>query len=93
MSEMIHKPDTNPIIVAVLNLWILGGAGYFMMGQQKKAIISIVATVVLAACGIGMIIPLITAYDAYLLGQKLQAGEKIGQNQNGLPFLDAIFKD
>ena len=43
--------------------------------------------------GIGMIIPLITAYDAYLLGQKLQSGQSIGENENGLEFLNAIFKD
>jgi hypothetical protein len=90
----ISKPDTNPIIPAVLNLLFAGGVGYFMMGQQKKGIISIIATVLLSMCfGIGMIIPLITAYDAYLLGQKLQSGQSIGENENGLEFLNAIFKD
>ncbi len=93
MGEMIQKPDTNPVIVALLNFFLLGGAGYFMMGQSKKGIISIVGTIVLGSCGIGFIIPIITAYDAYLLGQKLQSGESIGMNENGLDFLNAIFKD
>ena len=90
----ISKPDTNPIVPAVLNLFFAGGVGYFMMGQQKKGIISIIATFVLfpAAC-LGLFIPLITAYDAYLLGQKLQSGQSIGENENGLEFLNAIFKD
>ncbi len=88
----ISKPDTNPIIVAIMNLWLLGGGGYFIMGQKKKAIISIVATVILACIGIGAFIPLITAYDAYLLGQKLQSGQSIGENENGLEFLNAVFK-
>ena len=93
MGEMIQKPDTNPVVVGILNLFLLGGVGYLMMGQQKKGIMSIVATLLLSCMGIGMIIPWITAYDAYLLGQKLQAGEAVGENENGLDFLNAIFKD
>ena len=94
MGEMIQKPDTNPVIVAVLNLMLLGGGGYFLMGQQKKAMMSAGATIMLSCLGgIGLIIPWITAYDAYLLGQKLQNGEAIGQNENGLPFLNSVFKD
>ncbi|MCK6505547.1 hypothetical protein L6R53_19480 [Myxococcota bacterium] len=90
---MIQKPDTNPIVVAILNLWLLGGVGYFMMGQKKKGIMSIVATLLLSCFGIGFLIPFITAYDAYLLGQKLQSGQAIGENENGLDFLNAVFKD
>ena len=92
-GEMITKPDTNPILVAVLNLFLLGGVGYFLMGQQKKAIISIVAFLLTSWCGLGLVVACVTAYDAYLLGGKLQRGESIGQNENGLPFLNAIFKD
>ncbi len=94
MGEMIQKPDTNPILVAALNIIICNmPVGYFMMGQQKKAIITAIATIVLAPLGIGAFIPWIAAYDAYLLGQKLQRGEAIGVNENGLEFLNAIFKD
>lgn len=93
MGEMIQKPDTNPIVVAILNLWLLGGVGYIMMGQKKKGIMSIVATLLLSCFGIGFIIPFITAYDAYLLAQKLQSGQAIGENENGLDFLNAVFKD
>jgi preprotein translocase subunit Sss1 len=93
MGEMIQKPDTNPVVVALLNFFLLGGVGYILMGQQKKGIMSIVATLVLSCLGIGFIIPIITAYDAYLVGQKLQSGESVGMNENGLDFLNAIFKD
>ena len=41
---------------------------------------------------IGVIIA-VFAYDAYLLAQKLQSGQTIGENENGLSFLNAIFKD
>lgn len=95
MTEMIKKPDANPILLAVLNLFFFGCVGYFMMGQTKKAIASIVITLVGSFClfGLGYFWVLIAAYDAYLLGQRLQAGEAITPNTNGLSFLDAIFKD
>lgn len=88
----ITKPDTNPIVPAVLNLFLLGGVGYLMLGQQKKGVISIIATLALSCVGIGVIVPWITAYDAYLLGEKLKSGQSIGENENGLEFLNAIFK-
>ena len=93
MSQMIHKPDTNPIFLALMNLFLFGGVGYLVMGQTKKGVMSIVGTFLLSCLGIGIIVPWIAAYDAYLLGQKLAAGESIGMNENGLDFLDAIFKD
>lgn len=98
MGQMITKPDANPIVFALLNLFLFGAVGYFLMGQQKKAIISLVIclAVPIVTCGIGSPIALfawVTAYDAYLLGQKLQSGQSIGLNENGLDFLNAIFKD
>ena len=94
MGEMIQKPDTNPIIAGVANLIICGlPLGYLMIGQQKKAVITFIATALLTFVGVGFIIPWIAAYDAYLLGQKLQSGQAIGQNENGLEFLNAVFKD
>ena len=94
MGEMITKPDANPIVLAVLNLVICGlPIGYFMIGQTKKAIGFLIGTWLLSFFGIGMILPWIAAYDAYLVGQKLAAGESITPNTNGLGFLDAIFKD
>jgi TM2 domain-containing membrane protein YozV len=95
MGQMITKPDANPIIFAVCNWLGLGGLGYFLMGQKKKAIIAWIATILLGVitCGVGYMIIFVFAYDAYLLGQKLQSGQAIGENENGLSFLNAIFKD
>lgn len=94
MGEMITKPDANPILLAVLNLFLFGGVGYFLIGQKKKAIISIAIVVIGSFClfGFGYLWAWVTAYDAYLLGQKLASGESIGENENGLEFLNAIFK-
>jgi TM2 domain-containing membrane protein YozV len=101
MGAMIHKPDTNPVIILVANWFGLGGLGYFLMGQKKKAMISwgiMVGVFVLAMCTLGLASPLglfaiVTAYDGYLLAQKLQGGQSIQENENGLDFLNAIFKD
>ena len=96
MGEMIQKPDTNPVIVAVANFFIFGALGYYLIGQQKKAMIAAIATIALSAitCGtLGWLPVLIFTYDGYLLGQKLQSGQSIGENENGLDFLNSIFKD
>ena len=99
MGAMITKPDANPILFAVLNLFLFGGAGYFIMGQKKKAYITwgIYLGVAIISCGflaiVSVVFAWITTYDAYLLGQKLQSGQAIGENENGLDFLNSIFKD
>ncbi|MFZ5481209.1 MAG: hypothetical protein ACOZNI_30905 [Myxococcota bacterium] len=95
MGQMITKPDANPILFAVCNWFGLGGLGYFLMGQKKKAILAWVITIVLGTitCGFGYMIIFAFVYDAYLLGQKLQSGQAIGENENGLEFLNMIFKD
>jgi hypothetical protein len=94
MGAMISKPDANPILFGICNLFLFGALGYFLMGQQKKAIISAIIYVIgWPVCGLSVIWIWIAAYDAYLLGQKLQSGASIGENENGLEFLNAIFKD
>jgi len=72
------NPPKDPIIAAVLSLFLLGGAGQIYMGQQKKGIILIVACVLLYCLGLGWIVQLAGAYDAYVLGNKLKEGKSIG---------------
>jgi len=93
MGEMITKPDANPILLAALNFLFFGCLGYFLMGQSKKAIMTAIICVVLMPCmGLGWIWMLVATYDAYLLGQKLASGESIGQMENGVGFLNNVFK-
>jgi hypothetical protein len=90
MGEMITKPDANPVLLAVLNL-IPVPIGYLMMGQTKKAVLALVLTWVLSLCfGIGFLLCFVWAYDAYLLGQKLAAGEAIADNENGFDLLNNV---
>jgi TM2 domain-containing membrane protein YozV len=99
MGQLITKPDANPIVFAIANLFIFGGLGYFLMGQKKKAYITwgIYFGAMILTCGflgiVSVALAWITTYDAYLLGQKLQSGQSIGENENGLAFLNSIFKD
>jgi TM2 domain-containing membrane protein YozV len=73
------NPPKDPIIAALLSLILAGGAGQIYLGQQKKGIILIVAAVVLyCAFGLGALINLVGAYDAYVLATKLKAGKPIG---------------
>lgn len=75
------SPPKDPIIAAVLSLLLLGGVGQLYLGQQKKGIIIIVASI-LAWCisvgTLGWIIQLVGAYDAYVIGNKLKNGQPVG---------------
>ncbi|HKZ70582.1 MAG TPA: hypothetical protein VJL59_11690 [Anaerolineales bacterium] len=72
------NPPKDPIIAAVLSLLLLGGVGQIYLGQQKKGIILIVATIVLSCVGVGVLIPFVGAYDAYAIGTKLKGGKPVG---------------
>jgi TM2 domain-containing membrane protein YozV len=71
-------PPKDPVIAAVLSVLLLGGVGQIYLGQQKKGIIIIVATILLACVGIGFVVPFIGAYDAYMIGTKLKEGKSVG---------------
>jgi TM2 domain-containing membrane protein YozV len=75
------NPPKNPILAAVLSLLLLGGVGQIYLGQMKKGIILIVATAVLSCIGIGFIVWIVGVIDAYMLADKLQKGEAIGDMQ------------
>ena len=99
MGEMITKPDANPIVFAICNLFLGGCVGYFLMEQKSKAITGLVVSLVLAVVGVctfgfGYLFYtawcIVAAYDAYLLGQKLQNGESIGEKENALDFLGML---
>ncbi len=72
------NPPKDPIIAAVLSLLLLGGVGQMYLGQTKKGVIILVATIVLACVGVGALIPFVGAYDAYVIGNKLKEGKPVG---------------
>ena len=76
-------PPKNPILVAILSLILLGGAGQLYLGQQKKGLILIVAWVVawFLPCIGPIIIGILGAIDGYMMADKLEKGESIGDMQ------------
>ena len=72
------NPPKDPIIAAVLSLILFGGVGQLYLGQQKKGIIIIVATILLSCVGVGFLLFFVGAYDAYVIGNKLKAGQPVG---------------
>jgi TM2 domain-containing membrane protein YozV len=82
-TEQINPsdPPKNAILAAILSLLLFGGVGQIYLGQTKKGVILIVATLILSCVGIGLIIPILGAIDAYMMADKLQKGETIGDMQ------------
>jgi hypothetical protein len=82
-SDLIHpsQPPKDPILICVLNLLVVGGVGYIVMGQKIKGIIAIVAWLAIAipTCGTGsMLLAVVTAVDGYLQAEKLKQGKTLG---------------
>ena len=65
-------PPKNAIIAALLSLFLLGGVGQMYLGQTKKGVIIIVATILLSCVGIGFLIPILGTIDAYMIAEKLK---------------------
>ncbi|MCK6626104.1 MAG: NINE protein [Anaerolineae bacterium] len=79
MQIQPSDPPKNPVVAAVLSFLLLGGVGQIYLGQQKKGIILIIATLVLYCFfGIGVILNILGTIDAYMLADKLQKGQPIG---------------
>jgi hypothetical protein len=75
-------PPKDPILVLILNLLLLGGVGYIIMGQKTKGIVAIIVYLVVAipTCGAGSgLLAVLTAIDGYLQAQQLQAGHPVAQ--------------
>ncbi len=74
-------PPKSPIIAALLSFFLFGGVGHLYIGQSKKGGILIVGTLVLSwVFGLGCLIPILGAIDAYMMTDKLQS-QAIGDMQ------------
>src|SRR5260370_25617953 len=63
------QPPKDPILILVLNLLLLGGVGYIVMGQKMKGIVAIIASLVIGipTCGIGWgLVCIFGAIDGYI---------------------------
>jgi len=79
MQIQPSDPPKSPIVAAILSFLLLGGVGQLYLGQQKKGIILIVVSVILIWFFCLGIVPIVLgAIDAYMLADKLQKGQPIG---------------
>jgi hypothetical protein len=83
-GELVYPttPPKDPILVLVLNLLLLGGVGYIIIGQKLKGIVAIIIYVVVAipTCGAGSgLLAVAAAIDGYMQAQQLQAGHPVAQ--------------
>lgn len=93
-SEMISKPDANPVLALILT-WFVFGLGHMIInGQTNKWIWILVMTFIGSLlCGIpGMIIGIMSIVDAYQTAVRLKSGETIAQNEYSFPLLFKICK-
>lgn len=88
----ITKPDANPVIALLLTWFVLGTGHYFINGQQRKWLYTLIAGFVgtLLCCLPGMIIGICSIIDAYQTAERLQKGETIGENEYTFPLLFKI---
>lgn len=82
-GELVYptNPPKDPILVLILNLLLLGGVGYIILGQKVKGIVAIVTCLIVAVptCGTAsLLLALVTAIDGYLQAQQLQQGHPVG---------------
>lgn len=73
-------PPKNAIVAAILSLILFGGVGQLYLGQTKKGIILIVVWFI-GICTFGILTTIAAiagAIDAYMMADKLQKGEAIG---------------
>ena len=88
----ITKPDANPVLALILTWFVLGTGHYFINGQQRKWLYTLIAGLVgtLLCCVPGMIIGICSIIDAYQTAERLQKGETIGENEYTFPLLFKI---
>ena len=83
-SDIIRptQPPKDPILICVLNLLVVGGVGYIIMGQKVKGIVAIVAWLILLvppSCGtLSGAVAIFAAIDGYLQAEQLKQGKSIG---------------
>ena len=91
-SGTITKPDANPVLALILTWFVLGTGHYFINGQQRKWLYTLIAGLVgtLLCCIPGMVIGICSIIDAYQTAERLQKGETIGENEYTFPLLFKI---
>jgi TM2 domain-containing membrane protein YozV len=81
MTIQPSSPPKSPIIAALLSFLLFGGVGQIYLGQTKKGIILIVASILLSCIAVGVVVWIVGVVDAYIIADKLQKGQSVGDMQ------------
>jgi TM2 domain-containing membrane protein YozV len=73
----------SPVFSSMLSL-VIPGAGQISLGQRKKGLLLLFAVLLTWTIGVGWLIGLISAIDAYGIGQKLKRGALVQPWEFGL---------
>lgn len=73
----------KPALAALLGV-LLSGAGQLYLGQRKKGLVYLIATLITWQIGLGWLIGILSAIDAYGTAMKLKRGVMVGPWEFGL---------
>jgi hypothetical protein len=93
MTEVIEKPDANPVLAAVVAVFF--DLGHVVVnGQSRKWVFTTVVVHVglLLCCLPGVVLRVLSVMDAYETARRLQAGEAIPENEYSQPLLFKIVR-
>lgn len=99
----VENKKISPVVALIANWFVFGILGYILIGQTKKGIMVVVATIIGSfLCFLpGMVIAILALVDVFLTAQAIEKGEEVDENEykNELLFKivkilhkDAIFK-
>ena len=93
-SDMISKPDANPVVALVLTAFVFGLGHVIVNGQTNKWVWILVTSMVgsVLCCIPGFVVSILSIFDAYKTAERLKSGETIGQNEYSLPLLYKMCK-
>jgi len=78
-----QQPPKEPVLILLLNLFVAGCLGYFLIGQKNKGIVAVIAWVigfVPPLCGtLSGLVGIVAAIDGYLQAQHLKNGTPVRQ--------------
>ena len=82
MAKLENK-NVNPIVAVVANWFVFGILGYILLGQTKKGLMVVVATLIgtLLCCLPGVVVAVLGLIDVYQTAEAVQKGEEVDENQ------------
>ena len=90
----IKKPEANPVVAALLTLFILNLGHLIINGQQRKWLFTLITILIgtILCCVPGWIVAILSVIDSYQTAVRLKNGEEIDENEYSNALLFKIVK-